>query len=393
MIDLRKAGAIAGASLRRLTREWSALFFLFVFPIVLVMVIGLTFGGDASSAIGVVAPDGDPLAADVVHALERNDGLDVHRYGSEASLRRAVEQGHVDGGVVIPAGYGDSVRAARSVDVGYLMGPTGAGALVRPAVDDAVREQSARLQAARFATEHGGGDFDAALDQVTELARTMPRLTVHTEKVGDSMHDEFEGLGQFDLGASSELVLFVFVSGIAGSAAIINTRKLGIARRMLSTPTSAGTVLMGEALASLATSLIQAVYILVATWALFDVNWGNLTAAVPLIVMFCLVTTGVAMLAGSVFSNDQQASSVGVFLGMGLGALGGCMLPLAMFTGVMRTVAHLTPHAWTIDAFSQLVQHDGGLGDILPNLAVLAGMAAALLTIASWRLRKALTTA
>lgn len=393
MIDLRKAAAIAGASLRRITRDWTALFFLFVFPMVLVMVIGLTFGGDASSAIGVVAPAGDELASNVVQALERNDSLDVHHYGTERGLRRAVEQGHVDGGVVIPEGYGRSLRAGDQVDVGFLMGPSGAGALVRPSVDDAVQEQSTRIQAARFAAEHGDVGLDTALLEVDKLAAGLRPLPVHTEEVGDSMSDEFEGLGQFDLGASSELVLFVFVSGIAGSAGIIAARRLGISRRMLSTPTSAGTVLTGEALASLSTSLIQGLYILVTTWALFDVNWGDLTAAVPLLVVFCLVTTGVAMLAGSLFDNDHQAGSIGVFLGLGLGALGGCMMPLALFTGAMRDVAHVTPHAWAIDAFAELVQHDGGLGDILPNLAVLAAMAAALLTVATWRLRRALTAA
>jgi len=141
------------------------------------------------------------------------------------------------------------------------------------------------------------------------------------------------------------------------------------------------------------TCAAAAVLIAIATWVLFAVSWGDPVGALALLLAFALVTTGVAMLAGAVFRNDQQASSVGVFLGLGLGALGGCMLPLDLFTGPMRTVAHITPQAWANDAFAELVRHDGNVVDILPNLGVLLAMAVALLTLASWRLRKVLTAA
>lgn len=67
------------------------------------------------------------------------------------------------------------------------------------------------------------------------------------------------------------------------------------------------------------------------------------------------------------------------------------MMPLDFYTPTMRAVAHLTPHAWAVDGFAVLVRHDGGLASILPQLGVLLGVAAALLALASWRLRRALT--
>jgi ABC-2 type transport system permease protein len=292
--------------------------------------------------------------------------------------------------VVIPASYGADLRAGRQAEVAFLVGPSGVGAVVRPAVDEAVRAQATRVQAARFAAAHGGGGFDAALARVAQLDRSLrpPRIT--SRDVGDTT-DEFEGLRQFDLGASTQLLLFVFITGITGSSAVIQARQLGVARRMLSTPTPMGTVLGGMTLSRFATTMLEGVYIIVATMVLFAVNWGDPAGAIAVLVSFALVATGVAMLSGAVFRNDQQASSVGVFLGLGLGALGGCMFPLELFTGPMRVVAHVTPHAWANDAFGELVRHDAGLVDILPNLAVLLGMAAVLLTVATWRLRKALT--
>lgn len=387
----RKVLAIAGSGLRRTSRDPSNIFFLFVFPMVLVLILGLVFGGGFEVSVGVVSPDGDPLADEVVGSLRSHDEVQLHDYDSEADLRDAVELGHVQGGVVVPADYGERLRAGDDVQVGFLMGPSGLGALLQPIVQEAVGAQSGRVQAARFAADHGAGDFDAALGAVTELSEALTPIPVRTEEAGDTT-DEFEGLGRFDLGASEQLLLFMFVTGLASSAGLIQSRQLGVSRRMLATPTSLATVLAGETLGRLGVVLVQGAYIMAATWLLFDVNWGDPVAAVLLLLAFGLVATGVAMLAGSVFKNDQQAGSVGVFLGLGLAALGGSMVPLEVFSATMRDVAHVTPHAWANDAFAELVRRDGGLFDILPELGVLAAMAAAVLALATWRLRRSLTS-
>jgi ABC-2 type transport system permease protein len=130
-----------------------------------------------------------------------------------------------------------------------------------------------------------------------------------------------------------------------------------------------------------------------ATWVLFGVDWGDPIGAAALVLAFAAVATGVAMVSGAVFRNDQQAGSVGIFLGIGAAALGGSMIPLEIFTDTMRTVAHVTPHAWAYDGFAELVRQDGTVVDILPNLAVLLAMAAAALGFAVVLLRRQLTSA
>ena len=124
---------------------------------------------------------------------------------------------------------------------------------------------------------------------------------------------------------------------------------------------------------------------------MFGVNWGDPTAAIVLVVMFSLVGSGAGMLLGSTFSNDQQAGSLGVFAGLGFAALGGCMIPLELFSPTMQNVAHVTPHAWALDGFAELVRRGGTIVDILPELGALAGFAVVLLAAATFRLRSVLT--
>ena len=68
------------------------------------------------------------------------------------------------------------------------------------------------------------------------------------------------------------------------------------------------------------------------------------------------------------------------------------MVPLEVFPHTMRAIAHVTPHAWGNDAFTDLVRQGGDVTDILSELGVLAAFAVVLLTLATWRLRRAITS-
>jgi len=75
-----------------------------------------------------------------------------------------------------------------------------------------------------------------------------------------------------------------------------------------------------------------------------------------------------------------------------LGALGGAMVPIEVFPEAMRTIAHVTPHAWAMDAFRALLFDDATLADIVPQLGVLVLFAIGLVTVAVLRFRQLLRT-
>ncbi len=200
-----------------------------------------------------------------------------------------------------------------------------------------------------------------------------------------------ESLGQFDLGASQQLLLFVFLTSLAGSVALVQARQWGVTRRMVATPTPARTIVTGEALGRFLVAMVQGVFIMIGALALFSVNWGDPIGAIAILVLFCATGAGAGMLVGSTVSNDQQAGSFGIFASLGLAAIGGCMVPIEFFPDSMQTVAHFTPHAWGMDGFAELVRREGTIADIATELTVLALFAAGLLALASWRLRKTLT--
>lgn len=386
---MRKSLTIAGVALLRLVRERSNIFFVFILPLGIIIIIGAQFGGGFTPSLGVVveANAGD-LGESLAVSIESREDVDVVRYGTTSEVITAVERGTMQAAVVIPAGYDEMVRNGDAVQVGFFSRPD--AAVYQTIVLAEVGEQASLVRAARFTVDQQGASFDEALNVATGVVDDVTGVTVEAQTVGEAVLPT--NLGQFDLGASSQLVLFMFLTGLTGSAALIETRRLGVASRMLSTPTAAGTLVAGEGLGRFAVVMLQGLYIMFATLLLFRVNWGNPLGAAAIMIVFGAVCAGAAMLMGTLFKNDQQAGGIAVILGIGLGALGGCMIPIEFFSDTMQKVAHITPHAWALDGFAVLVRENGTIVDILPELAVLAGMAIVLIMIAGFRLRRAMST-
>jgi ABC-2 type transport system permease protein len=384
-----KALAIAGANVKRLLRERSNIFFVFIFPIALILLIGAQFGGGVLPVVGIHSA-GDGLINDaVIEELDSLESIDVRVYDAGDDLTEAVERGFASAGVFLPGGMDETAASGDLVEITYVVRPDGFGAQLQSVIGAAVAEVMKPVGAANFASAETSTEFAETFETASGLAPETPGVMVTVSTVGEALFPET--LGRFDLGASQQLVLFVFVTALSGSAALILTRQLGISRRMLSTPTSVGTILAGESLGRFGTGLVQGLYIMAATLIVFGVNWGDPLGAALLLITFCAVGSGAAMLMGSIFRNEQQAGGIAVVLSLALAALGGAMVPIELFSPTLQRVAHLTPHAWALDGFAELVRRDGTVMDILPELGVLVLYAAVLLVLAAWRLRAVIT--
>jgi len=381
---------MAGVTLRRLARDRLALFFVVLLPVVIILVIGITVADSGSDRlpVGVLDRGAGPLGAELQADLATSPALEPRGYDSLDALRKAVRRGVVAAGVVVPAGYDQALRAGRDAQVTFVVDQTrSAPAAVRTAVAAAVTRQAAIVQAARFAAGTAGVPFDAALARARALSGEQEQVRVEATTIGGREDALPSG---FNYTAPSNLVLFVFITSLAGAAALIEERRLGITSRMLAAPTTASTILLGETLGRFLVALLQGLIVFVVGWLVFGVDWGDPPAALLLVVVFAMVGTGAGMLFGTVLRTAEQATSIGPPVGIALGMLGGCMWPLAIVPEPMRVVGHLFPHAWAMDAFIDLISEDAGLAGIAGKLAVLAGFAAVLLAVATWRLHRAL---
>ncbi|MBW3662252.1 MAG: ABC transporter permease [Actinobacteria bacterium] len=382
---------VAQTDLRRLSHDRTALFFTVLLPLMIIYVIGLAFEGeDFQPRVGIADLDHTSVAADLVASLP--DVVEVVPYDSERALREAVRGTEVIAGLVVPVGLGAAVGGEGAVTVELVTDPTrtgsaGVATVLRSTVDDLARRAAVVVVVAEVADAERS---DVAARLATDAVRAGASVTTTT--VGAAEGDGGTGL-QTNHIAAGNLVLFVFITSLVASGGIIRARRLGIARRALAAPVRPSHVLLGFAAGRFAIAVFQAVVIVVAGGLVFGVRWGDPVAAFVLVLALTLAGTGVGLVAATILRTEDQASAVGPPIGIALGMLGGCMWPLEIVPAPMRTVGHLTPHAWAMDAFADLFERGAGLAGILPEIGVLFGVAAVLVAIGMARIGPHLTRA
>ena len=377
--------AIAVHELKRFLADRFNLFFVLVLPMILVVVLGLQATSQSASSVGVVdgaeGAGAATLTAVLVDQLEAA-GLEATAYSDEEELGDAVAEGALDLGVV--------VRSAAPAELEMVApgeeAPPGLDQLVRGAADSAVVELGRRQVLAGAADGASADDVAAALERAEEQ---RDPVTVDIRST-DPVMQEFASMGRFDIGAGGQLLLFVFLNTLTAASATIQARRSGALRRVMAAPVSARQVVAGQALGRFVVAVFQGVYIMAASSLLFGVEWGNLAVVSVVVAVFGLVASGVAMLIGVLMDSEGVASGIAVGAGLVLAALGGSMVPLEFFPETMRRFAYLTPHAWAYEAIAEVQRRGGGLVDVLPQVGVLAGMAAVVLALGTWALRRSL---
>lgn len=382
-------GAVVRAELTRLARDRTAAFFFILVPFLVILLVGLSFSGEAVSSlsIGVTAPD-TPLAARLVERLDDADALSVQAFDDEADLQQAVRRQTVLAGVVVPADH-DARTVEGAARVALVTGPQGTvPAAVQGTVEAVVAEEGAAVAAVR----EGLGATDAAgllegLATVDGLPGGPEVAVRQPGAAGEVIPAGFAG------SAARNLVLFLFITSLIGGSAVVQVRRLGIVHRAMAAPTSPVQLLLGEATAWFLVTVGQGLLVVGGSAVLFGVEWRSWPATLAVAVLFALAGTGASMVVGAVFSSDQQVESVGPPVGIALGMLGGCMWPLEIVPPVMRAIGHLTPHAWAVDALNAVQGRGAGLAEVTTELAALAGFAVGLTAIAALLLRRVLTRA
>lgn len=357
---------------RRFRGERRLPFFVVGLPLLIMLLVGTIFGtGPERLVIGVVAPADDPTASALVDAVRESSTLKPRSFGSEGSARRSVRRGRITAALIVTEGYGSAVRGGGTGTVEVVVQPG------RSESFEARIEIGVLL--ARF-------DLDVAVARGRGVS--LDGAHAATASVPDYTGEEDDDESPFAYTAPSNLVLFAFITALVTSAAIVDARRTGVTRRVLASPTRAGAVVAADLVSAFMTALFQATLMLTIGAVFFGVGFGSPVGVAALVVGVALASGASGCLLASFVRTPDQSISFGPPIGIALGMLGGCMWPLEGVGTLLRSMGHITPHAWAMDGFVELIFAEAGIADIAPELGVLLAIALGLCAVATVRLRR-----
>jgi ABC-type Na+ efflux pump permease subunit len=223
------------------------------------------------------------------------------------------------------------------------------------------------------------------------LTRNDPK----TEGQGTrSQYEEEGGLPKrgalrFQILVPSYTVTFAFFLVLTVGWVFVAERRQGTLIRLRAAPLTRGQLLIGKFLPAFGVSLFQGAFLLLAGKIVFGLDWGPQPAWLLAVVFAtAFAATGLAMLVASLAKTETQVAVYGTLLVLVLAGIGGSMMPRDLMPETMRQVSHITPHAWALDAYQQLLLNpDPNLGIVAGACGALMVFGAAFLALAWWLMR------
>jgi ABC-2 type transport system permease protein len=409
---------VSGKEIQVLLRERGGLAVLFLLPLLIGSLYGTMqtqMSSDAETnpillTAALVNQDDGIFGQELSKALRGISILEVITTTTEDEAEKQVAQGNLTAAIIIPADFTTKVNAYEPSQLTVILDPadpTGAEIIIG-IMKSAVAEVTigGEVQYGVRTVLLGSGLLDQA-DPEAQRAVTAQSLGVIMTRINELRSDPLIRVSSEDLqGATVEntlsvyfaylfpgiTVMFIFfIVGMAGES-LLREREAGTLRRLIAAPVPKAAIIAGKVLAFTLLVCLQVIVLFGVANIAFRMPLGHEPLGIALItIILGLVASSLGMLVASFSRSAKQADSIGTILGFVLAGLGGAIaigqFPLTRSSGPMAIIAQLTPHSHAIEAYYRLMGEQAGLLDILPQLAVLTGMALLFGAIAVRRFR------
>jgi ABC-2 type transport system permease protein len=212
----------------------------------------------------------------------------------------------------------------------------------------------------------------------------LPPMTVEEERVYGEGAEFIDFFAPGVMGLAAMMVTFML-----SIISFVHERTTGTLDRLLSTPATEGEIVAGYALALGLVGLVQSTVILVAAVALFQVQIVGSPLLVLLIIFLLGVgNQGLGFLLSSIAKNEFQAIQFMPLILFPSILLAGVFWPLEAVPDLLRPVSYFVPLTYAVEGCRSVMIRGWGVGDVWLQLAVLAGLAAAMLLLSTYGLKR-----
>ncbi|MBN1934113.1 MAG: ABC transporter permease [Anaerolineae bacterium] len=391
--------------LMQLARNKMTIFFLVIVPIIFTLLLGFIFGaggdGDTRLPVGWIDLDGSVASAQLRVLLDGSAAIRVVEVKNEETAQKQVLKGDLAVTVIVPAGYGDAIwdgdqalRPALLIDETNLNGHT-----ARNSVQTAVARLNSAVQAAQLSAEA----FAAQSAFADETARQVflykgieqavaawgdPALTVKMAQPQPQDDPKPPSQSGFAHSSPANMVQFSMMGVIGMAEIVLQERKSRTLQRMLTTAMSRAQIALGHFIAIFALSMLQLILMIAFGALALNVNYLHAPLA-TLVVMVAqaLWTSAIGLFIGVISKSDEQVAMFSIIPTLVLAGIGGAWMPLEFTSKTFQAIGHLSPVAWAMDGFENIVIRGLGIESVLLPAGVLLAYAVVFLALAVWRFR------
>src|SRR6185503_10891668 len=351
--------AVAERDLRRFRRNSAFLVPMVMMPIVYLIILGKSMGGDLHELpVAVVDQDRGPAAVLVRDRMQTLvQGRDLFKLSSEADPTTAVErlrQGDYKAAVILPPKFSEDVARGDAASLGVVV--------------DTTDNTSANVIEAELRQALAGAGADGPAVVAEGSGATVAAPGIHIERVNIYGHKEFM---QYLVPGVIALALF-FVAMLAGGIILVDDRARGIHEGYFVTPLSALDVIGGLTLSAVTLCMIIGTVVFVASLLIAHISLigGLQTLALAWLTML-LLGMGLILFVFTLMarvSNPLMPRALFGILNVVTFFPSGALYPTESYPGWLHAISTVFPMRYAVHALRGLLLKGVGFQAVLPDL-------------------------
>ena len=350
------------ANFKMTVRNRQSLFWLFVFPILMMTLLGIVFGGisNQGASIGVVMEDDSEIATSIYKSFKGIDAFTVEKLGEKRALQD-LKDGDLDAVIVMKKGFAKELSQNSKKFDQEGVSETGS-ARPRPAKVELFFDPSST-----FTSQAVRGTVTNVIAEVNKRMSNAPDLIIvesHSVRSADLRYIDFLVPGIIALTLMNSALF-----GLGGT--VVNYRERGILRRLKVTPQPLSGFIAAQITNQLVFSILRAALLIVVAQTFFGVAvLGDYLSLLIVVIVGSLTFTTIAFSIASFSRTRETNDTLSNIVSMPMMFLGGVFFPVDSAPAWIQPLINLMPLKYLGDAMRDVMVK----GESLTNPKVMFDM-------------------
>ena len=386
---------IAKKDLLEFVRDKTRLVTFVIMPIFMLIMVGFIFPSQTSIKninIGIANQDNGVLSkqlVSVVSNLEITSGtkaFKLHYYSNENEIKTAIRSQDVNGGLVIPANFGQDITKNNVTNVVVVQDQSNpqVSALTTETLQKVIGGFGQGITTQKIsimmAKAPGGAKPSLVASIVAPISTSLAGLFP-----GNTNYFEFVAPG-----IMSMIVLTAVLTGLAAS--VSRERETGTLDGILIAPVSRLSIILGKATAQATRGLAQGILVLILAIVFFGVTVNGSILLVLIILLLGIFSfVGMGILVSASTAEQETATQLLFMFQFPMLFLSGVFFPIQQMPTAMQYIAKIIPLTYAIEAMRKVMILGGNLSSVRNDLIILVVFGAVTLTIAVPVFRRMIT--
>lgn len=386
------------ANFKMTVRNRQSLFWLFVFPVLMMSLLGLVFGGagQQQAKIAIVQNDGGLTASSISKSFSKISAFAVTKE-SKAMAMKDLKNGNVDGVLVMEKGFASGIErypAGMSSSLGNTgrRGTQQAGG-VQPRTPNIVANPASppnfnaarpgAIQAANVELYYDPSSTftsqavrSAVTNILGEINRRMSGAPTFLSYQSHSVRSK--GLRYIDFLVPGIIAMTLMNSALFGlSGTVVNYRERGILRRLKVTPQPLTGFIAAQISNQLVFAIIRAGLLILVGHYFFQVAVvGDYLSLLAVVIIGSLCFTTLAFSVASFSATRETADTLSNIISMPMMFLGGVFFPVDSAPKWIQPLIKVLPLRYLGSAMRDVMVKGSSLWNVRGDLYVLLGVTA-----------------